>query len=283
VSITVAPPELVAYSQPMCPQSGYFVDARLLGLWRRRLFLGAWHMGRAARCRPVMDARLLGLGAAMPLPGMKAIGGSTIGFYGGVNYGFGYGGVGYQGGYWQNGAFSYNTSVNNVDRSSFHNTYEKTVTNERAGNSVSYNGGTGWNNRSADRCGRNCGARSVILRQRPHKTGINRPPARTMNYWRRESWQAANRCNLQTWEFTGKDVVAAKGAAGETKATESKAAENKAGETKATESKAAENKAARLRLPKTRQPRTKQLRLKPARAKRLKTRQLRLGHREQSS
>ena len=40
--------------------------------------------------------------------------GPHIGFYGGVNYGFGYGGVGYEGGYWNNGQFAYNRSVNNI-------------------------------------------------------------------------------------------------------------------------------------------------------------------------
>ena len=41
--------------------------------------------------------------------------GPHVGFYGGVNYGFGYGGADYQGGYWRNGAFNYNRSVNNVN------------------------------------------------------------------------------------------------------------------------------------------------------------------------
>ena len=37
--------------------------------------------------------------------------GPHVGFYGGVNYAFGYGGVGYHGGYWNRGAFNYNRSV----------------------------------------------------------------------------------------------------------------------------------------------------------------------------
>ena len=39
--------------------------------------------------------------------------GPHIGFYGGVNYGYGYGGVGYEGGRWNNGVFAYNRTVNN--------------------------------------------------------------------------------------------------------------------------------------------------------------------------
>jgi hypothetical protein len=66
--------------------------------------------------------------------------GLQVGFYGGVDYGFGYIGVGYEGGYWRNGAFFYNRSVNNVVNIT--NVYEKNVTvnNETR---VSYNGGAG--------------------------------------------------------------------------------------------------------------------------------------------
>jgi hypothetical protein len=49
--------------------------------------------------------------------------GRHIGFYGGVNYGFGYGGVGYQGGYWNSGHFFYNRSVNNINVTVVHNVY----------------------------------------------------------------------------------------------------------------------------------------------------------------
>jgi hypothetical protein len=70
--------------------------------------------------------------------------GTHIGFYGGVNYGYGYGGSGYEGGYWNNGAFYYNRSVNNVGSATFvTNVYTKTVYNNVTVNNVSYNGGEG--------------------------------------------------------------------------------------------------------------------------------------------
>ena len=53
--------------------------------------------------------------------------GPHIGFYGGVNYGFGYVGTGYQGGYWNSGHFYYNRAVNNVNVSVVHNVYEHPV------------------------------------------------------------------------------------------------------------------------------------------------------------
>jgi hypothetical protein len=37
-----------------------------------------------------------------------------VGFYGGIDYSYGYFGEGYQGGRWDNGVFFYNRSVNNV-------------------------------------------------------------------------------------------------------------------------------------------------------------------------
>lgn len=65
--------------------------------------------------------------------------GPHIGFYGGVNYGFGYGGVGYQGGYWNSGHFFYNRSVNNINVNVVHNVYNHTVIVNN--NRESFNGG----------------------------------------------------------------------------------------------------------------------------------------------
>jgi len=68
--------------------------------------------------------------------------GPHIGFYGGLNYGFGYVGVGYQGGYWNSGHFFYNRSVNNINVTVIHNVYErKVIVNNNI--RVSYNGGPG--------------------------------------------------------------------------------------------------------------------------------------------
>ena len=70
-------------------------------------------------------------------------GGPHIGFYGGVNYGFGYVGVGYEGGHWENGAFAYNRTVNNFGSVAITNVYEKTVVVEPGASRVSFNGGSG--------------------------------------------------------------------------------------------------------------------------------------------
>jgi hypothetical protein len=70
--------------------------------------------------------------------------GPHIGFYGGVNYGFGYGGSGYVGGRWVGNSFAYNRSVTNITNVTvIHNTYNETVVNNVTVNKVSYNGGAG--------------------------------------------------------------------------------------------------------------------------------------------
>jgi flagellar biosynthesis GTPase FlhF len=73
--------------------------------------------------------------------------GMSVGFYGGIDYGFGYFGNGYEGGRWENGHFFYNTAVNHVDANAIHNVYNTRV-NERV-NRVSYNGGSGGINARA--------------------------------------------------------------------------------------------------------------------------------------
>src|ERR1700683_5469529 len=140
-SITVAPPELVVYAQPACPEEGYLWTPGYWGYGDEGYYWvpGTW-----------VEPPTVGF---LWTPGYWGWGngfyswnggywGTEVGFYGGVNYGFGYGGFGYQGGFWRNNQFSYNTSVNNVRGGNFHNTYNKSVT-VSSRSRVSFNGGTG--------------------------------------------------------------------------------------------------------------------------------------------
>ena len=68
--------------------------------------------------------------------------GPQVGFYGGIDYGFGYFGVGFVGGRWDNGRFLYNRAVSNVDFNVTRNVYNEEVTNVNV-NRVSFNGGNG--------------------------------------------------------------------------------------------------------------------------------------------
>ncbi|MHB1935079.1 MAG: YXWGXW repeat-containing protein [Acidobacteriaceae bacterium] len=75
--------------------------------------------------------------------------GPYIGFYGGINYGYGYFGRGYEGGYWNRGAFYYNRSVNRVGGNMRH-VYARNV-NYNNRTRVSYNGGRGGVNARPNR------------------------------------------------------------------------------------------------------------------------------------
>src|ERR1700722_15447171 len=142
VSVNFGPPALPVYEQPICPDDGYLWTP---GYW-------AYDDGDGYYWVPGtwVEAPQVGF---LWTPGYWGWGGSAfsfhegywgseVGFYGGINYGFGYGGVGYEGGRWDGGHFSYNTYVNRVNTTIIHNTYNTTVTNVSVTH-VSYNGGTG--------------------------------------------------------------------------------------------------------------------------------------------
>ena len=75
--------------------------------------------------------------------------GLHIGFYGGVDYGYGYIGHGYYGGYWNGGHFFYNTTITRVNVNVIRNVYvhpvriNNVVITGRISNRVSFNGGRG--------------------------------------------------------------------------------------------------------------------------------------------
>jgi len=69
--------------------------------------------------------------------------GRHIGFYGGINYGYGYTGLGFHGGYWSQGAFVYNQATANVDPGVVRYVYRHSVVNSTPTNAVSYYGGSG--------------------------------------------------------------------------------------------------------------------------------------------
>jgi hypothetical protein len=141
VSIHTPPPALPVYAQPPIPGDGY--------LWTP----GYWGWGPAGYywvpgvwVRPPMAGVLW-------TPGYWGFGGGVygwhagywgphIGFYGGVNYGFGYGGVGFVGGAWHGGVFAYNSAVMNVGVNVVHNTYvdRTVVVNNTVMNHTSFNG-----------------------------------------------------------------------------------------------------------------------------------------------
>jgi WXXGXW repeat (2 copies) len=141
VAITIAPPELPVYEQPICPGDGYIWTP---GYWAWGDDGYYWVPGTWVEAPQVGFFWTPGYwgwgGAAFIFH--EGYWGPVVGFYGGINYGFGYVGHGYEGGRWDNGHFFYNRSVNNVNVTVIHNVYNTTVVNREV-TRVSYNGGNG--------------------------------------------------------------------------------------------------------------------------------------------
>lgn len=144
VSVSFAPPALPVYELPPCPGDGYLWTP---GYWAYDPDDGYYWVP--------------GTWVEAPEPGYlwtpgwwgwenggylfhQGYWGPEVGFYGGINYGFGYFGDGFAGGRWEGGTFHYNTAVLNVDTRIIHNTYvDRTVIVNNHVNRVSYNGGEG--------------------------------------------------------------------------------------------------------------------------------------------
>jgi WXXGXW repeat (2 copies) len=142
ISVNIAPPALPVYTQPLCPGEGYMWTP---GYWAYSPDGYYWVPGVWVQPPAVGMLWTPGYwgwsgGAYLFHAGYW---GPHIGFYGGVNYGFGYGGVGYEGGRWDRGVFAYNRSVNNINIVNVHNVYTKTVVVNNTYSRVSYNGGNG--------------------------------------------------------------------------------------------------------------------------------------------
>lgn len=123
ISVGFAPPVLPVYVQPPCPEPGL--------MWAP----GYWAYGD--------DGYYWVPGAWVPAPYIGALWtppywgwdgglyvfhpgywGPEVGYYGGVNYGFGYLGVGFVGGMWRDHDFYYNRAAWRVDEHRIHEYYE---------------------------------------------------------------------------------------------------------------------------------------------------------------
>jgi WXXGXW repeat (2 copies) len=143
ILVSFGPPALPVYEQPYCPAEGYLW---MPGYWAYDYDDYYWVPGTWVEAPEV---------GFLWTPGYwvwrdqgfffnEGYWAPDVGFYGGINYGFGYFGEGYEGGRWENGRFFYNRSVNNVSVTNIHNVYNTTVINNTTTvNRVSYNGGNG--------------------------------------------------------------------------------------------------------------------------------------------
>lgn len=140
VQATEPPPPLPDYTQPPCPQDGWLWTP---GYWAYAA--GGYYWVPGTWVAPPAVGLLWTPGYWAFVGGVyqfhAGYWGPHIGFYGGVNYGFGYTGAGFVGGRWEGGHFSYNTAVVNVNTTVVHNTYvNNTVINNTTVNRVSFNG-----------------------------------------------------------------------------------------------------------------------------------------------
>jgi hypothetical protein len=139
VSITVGPPPLPVYVQPLLPGDGYIW---MPGYWA---WDGGYFWVPGTWIRPPAVGLLWTPGYWVwqdpTFAFIDGYWGPVVGFYGGINYGFGYPGRGYFGGRWVSDRFYYNRSVTNVNVTVVRNTYVEDVRSVDAPKRVSYNGG----------------------------------------------------------------------------------------------------------------------------------------------
>jgi hypothetical protein len=140
-SVNVAPPPLPVYEQPACPAEGYIWTPGYWGWGQQDYYWvpGAW-------VPPPSVGLLWTPGWWGWSNGAYAFNqgywGPTVGFYGGINYGYGYTGNGYWGGRWNGNNFQYNTAVTRVNNTAIHNTYVNNTFNKSVNASrTSFNGG----------------------------------------------------------------------------------------------------------------------------------------------
>jgi len=210
ISVRFGPPAIPVYAQPLCPGPGYFWTP---GYWAWSDDAGYYWVPGTWVVAPV---------GMLWTPGYwgwneglyywhAGYWGPHVGFYGGINYGFGYTGVGFFGGEWRGRNFYYNRSVTNVNIVNVTNVYNKTViVNNRTVNRVSYNGGPG----------------GIVARPRPEEIRAERDPHRFALPVQTEHQNMASRdrqffasenhgrpavaATMKPAVFTGRDVVAAR-------------------------------------------------------------------------
>jgi hypothetical protein len=140
ISVHIGPPALPVYAQPPCPADGYIWTP---GYWAYGPLGYYWVPGVW-----VMPPRV----GVLWTPGYwgfenavyvwhAGYWGPHVGYYGGINYGFGYAGVGFIGGVWAGPVFRYNTAVTVVNATVVRNVFvDRTVVHETVVNHYSFNG-----------------------------------------------------------------------------------------------------------------------------------------------
>jgi hypothetical protein len=207
VSVSIGPPILPIYAQPLCPGPDFIWTP---GYW-------AWDPGFGYYWVPgvwVM-APFVGVLWTPGYWGWDGGGylwyggywGPVVGYYGGINYGYGYTGYGYAGGYWSGNRFYYNRAVNNVNVRNITTVYRKPVGNARpAGASFNGPGGITVRPTSEQLAAARQQRSSLTNEQMRHMQAAQTDPRQraAVNHGR-----PAVAATMRPGEFTGRGVVGA--------------------------------------------------------------------------
>lgn len=215
ISVRVGPPPLPVYAQPICPGPGYMWTP---GYWAWSDDDGYYWVPGTWVVAPV---------GMLWTPGYWGWGGGLyvwhagywgphIGFYGGINYGFGYTGVGFVGGEWRGREFFYNRSVTNVSVTNVTRVYNRTVIVNN--NHVAFNGGAGGiqarPTAAEERFAREPHREALSSQmQHEHAASQNRQNFAAENHGR-----PAVAATARPGDFSGHSAVAARSAGGEYRA-----------------------------------------------------------------
>ncbi|MGC1386835.1 MAG: hypothetical protein WA807_02385 [Steroidobacteraceae bacterium] len=164
MSSAITPPPLPEEEQPSLPQDGYLWTPGYW-YWRYRGYFwipGAWV--RPPRAGVLWTPAYWSFAGTVFVfhPGYW---GSTVGFYGAVNYGYGYFGNGYSGGHWIGNSFTYNSAVNHLNPAVAHYTYAQSVPHQGSRGTFSYTGGP-----------RGGAAAPTVSQHQSLTSAVNRPP-----------------------------------------------------------------------------------------------------------
>ena len=208
ISVRIGPPALPVYAQPICPGPGY--------LWTP----GYWAWSDDDGYYWVPGTWVVAPVGMLWTPGWWGWGGGLyvwhagywgphVGFYGGINYGFGYTGVGFYGGEWRGGGFYYNRSVTNVSVTNVTNVYNRTViVNE---NHVAFNGPGGVQARETAQEARYAHERHIpaVAAQTEHQQAASHE---RQNFARENHGRPQVAATARPADFSRRSVVAARSA-----------------------------------------------------------------------
>ncbi len=207
ITVGFGPPALPVYEQPVCPGDGYIWTP---GYWAwdsddedYYWVPGTWVL--APEVGYLWTPPWWGWDGGVFLF-HEGFWGPHIGFYGGIDYGFGYFGVGFVGGRWDGGHFFYNSAVANVVN--IRNVYVDRV--NVTVNHISFNGGEGGivaRPTAADEIAEHDRHIGAVAAQTEHINAAraNREMRASVNQGRPSIAATA-----RPGEFSGHDVVAAR-------------------------------------------------------------------------